>query len=265
MKILFTSDLHGDMNAYAVYARLLRGYDCGVLAGDLLEEFVTKAEAERYGLMAADEPEELHGVGYDPVREFEKKYRDAIKNPDSVNRKGLERKRQEVSDVLNGAGKPIFFVTGNHDLANWTSQGQLVNIEGKKVPFVGYSFVGVPSSFKGIRANPVSEGIAKLIDGQTILVSHSPPHRILDKTSVPNARGKVRDESIGSKSLSKILSRTSPLYCLFGHVHEGFGRIGNHVNGGFPLDSKFVTIELPKGDVSFLPGREQLLDKKKLT
>ena len=46
MKILFTSDLHGDLAGFRSYAQLLKGneYDLGVIAGDMTDYNLTLAE-----------------------------------------------------------------------------------------------------------------------------------------------------------------------------------------------------------------------------
>lgn len=53
-------------------------------------------------------------------------------------------------------------------------------------------------------------------DGIDILVTHSPPHGILD--NCPNGR-------VGSKELHKAIFRVRPRLCLFGHIHEQGGKV----------------------------------------
>ena len=58
-----------------------------------------------------------------------------------------------------------------------------------------------------------------------ILVTHGPPHGIMDQ--VPrfyHEEGPV-DENCGDVMLLAHVTRTKPKYHVFGHIHEGYGRI----------------------------------------
>jgi Icc-related predicted phosphoesterase len=200
MKILFFSDIHGDMAAYELFAALLTDHSSGVLAGDLLDEIIPLADAVQYGLVAADEPEELHGEDWDEVAAFEARYKDAISNPRSINRRGLDIKRRRVAEVLGQAGKPIYFVTGNHDIGRWPDYHLMRNIRGKKVHLDGHSIVGLEERFKGTRSTFRPRiGFSRGIDGRTILVSHVPPFGVLDRTELRGADGRVvRAQHIGN-------------------------------------------------------------------
>jgi Icc-related predicted phosphoesterase len=270
MRILFSSDMHGDMDAYAAFTRLLGDYDCGVLSGDLLDEFIPIKDAVSFGLIAADEPEELHGDDFDEVEAFETKYLDALRNPQSINRKALEHKKRLLSELLSEADRPIFFVTGNHDLGEWPNFGTMVNVEDRRVHVAGYNFIGVKGSFKGVHSTfrrPWK--LSRMIDSTTILVSHAPPFGVLDRAEFPDtAHGRVRFESIGSKSLGRVVAHHPPKYCLFGHVHEGFGRMQNMINGSWYLSRRFVSINVETDEILFFPpaddddGASTCLDRK---
>lgn len=57
----------------------------------------------------------------------------------------------------------------------------------------------------------------KLIPDDTdILITHSPPHGILDKTA--------RNENVGSKTLRGQMGRITPSLWVCGHIHEGYGK-----------------------------------------
>jgi Icc-related predicted phosphoesterase len=57
-----------------------------------------------------------------------------------------------------------------------------------------------------------------------ILVTHSPPHGILDKTSW--------FESVGSIALLRRINEIRPSLSVFGHVHEGYGLLVNQDKDG---------------------------------
>jgi predicted phosphodiesterase len=65
-------------------------------------------------------------------------------------------------------------------------------------------------------------------DGVDVLVTHSPPHGILDEvTGVPSfAAGDVQgpDPHVGCEELRKAIERLQPRLHVFGHIHEGYGR-----------------------------------------
>lgn len=52
-------------------------------------------------------------------------------------------------------------------------------------------------------------------DGCDIIITHGPPHGILDKT--------IDGENAGSKELAKAVKRIKPRLHVFGHIHEGYG------------------------------------------
>lgn len=115
------------------------------------------------------------------------------------------------------------------------------------IEFEGLKIWGSPwtSSFEGINPNckaftiepskyieDIFDSYYTLIPQDTdILVTHSPPYRIMDKTN--------KGHYVGSKSLRQhVLSRISPKLHAFGHIHEC---------GGIMIDSvltKFVNASI---------------------
>jgi Icc-related predicted phosphoesterase len=201
MKILFTSDLHGHAAFYRHYARILRDkdYDLGVIAGDLGREFVVEGDA-------AATPEE---------------------------------KERELAGILRAAGKPVLVVPGNHDVTAWASAGTVANIHGRRVVVGGHAFVGYRHTTDD-RGEEEQErdldALASLVDGSTILVTHSPPYGILDRSFL--------GRHVGSRALRRLVGARSPLVHLFGHAHEAFGRAGSYYNGAFPRVRSFLRIEV---------------------
>lgn len=60
---------------------------------------------------------------------------------------------------------------------------------------------------------------AELPDGIDVLISHGPPLGALDQ----NRKG----EHLGDGALAEAVLRIRPRIHCFGHIHEGYGRIGN--------------------------------------
>jgi Icc-related predicted phosphoesterase len=250
MKILFSSDLHGELEAYKAFAAALRSFDCGVLAGDLLDEFIRRTEAEEFGLVPPDEPEELQAEDFDMIGSFEEAVKDALENTESVNRRGLEMKRQKLAGILGAAGKSVFYVTGNHDIADWGDLGSMLNIEGRRVDLGGVNFVGVRDDFDGVRSRfACTRDFASLVDKRSILVSHAPPFGVLDETELRSlSDGKLAREHIGSREILRLVKSRKPMYSLFGHVHECFGAEGNMINASWSLAREFMSIDTVTGE-----------------
>jgi len=53
-------------------------------------------------------------------------------------------------------------------------------------------------------------------DDTDILVTHGPPHGILDRT--------MRGKDVGCRDLREAIERVRPRVHVFGHIHEGYGR-----------------------------------------
>ena len=156
MKILFSSDLHGDLNAYRRYTELLIEHELGILAGDLLDEFLPIGDAKRYGLIEEDFLEELHDEDYDEVNELEASINNAINNEKSINRTGLENKKREIIRLVSSMNKPILFVVGNHDIASWKNELKFMDIQNKPIDLEGFRFMGVRFRYKGIHGEIVN-------------------------------------------------------------------------------------------------------------
>lgn len=262
MKILFTSDLHEDMGAFKRFVRILNaldfdyGYDCGVIAGDLIDETPTmpKIDHTTDPLPINDSIPELPGADEDDDNSFsddllvvdrDEKF-DLLRrlyNPEGATRKLLRRKEKAFKDILGQSFKPIFLIPGNHDKTEWDDYNNVYNIHGRKFRYMDYNFVGYRYAAlfdkfeEEISAD--MEILKDLVDSKTIFVTHNPARGILDYGQ-------------GSSSIRKLVQERKPLYHLFGHVHGGFGWEDNlmdgvsvgSVNGAYPMKRKFVGINL---------------------
>lgn len=69
-----------------------------------------------------------------------------------------------------------------------------------------------------------------------ILLAHSPPYGILDRT--------VDGEHVGSKALQKRLDEIRPRLAVFGHIHEAHGRVDVRGRDGRPGGMTLVNASL---------------------
>ena len=222
MKLLFSSDLHGFEPAFAAFAHTLATgpYEAGVLAGDLLDEWLPPEQVE--GLLADD-----------PFVE---------EAPAARLTQALHRRRQELQAILEAAEKPVFFVLGNHDVTPWPDSPFLTNLHGKVIAWSGLTLAGYRWTRMDRYPHELEEDVSTLKDlvgPQTILVTHSPPWGVLD--ALPGARFRY-----GLKTLHQI---PQPQMHLFGHVHECAGVQGHWVNGAWPLSRRFFSIDTETKDV----------------
>jgi Icc-related predicted phosphoesterase len=58
---------------------------------------------------------------------------------------------------------------------------------------------------------------------------------------------KNQEVSIGSKALRLLIDQKKPKLHLFGHLHGGFGIHGTEINGSYPVERKFIGIDLDTG------------------
>ena len=114
-------------------------------------------------------------------------------------------------------------ITGNIDtldVGKAIDDSKATNIELRKVVHRGVSFVGVsginPDDFKKLDDK-------KMIDNETVLVTHVPPFNTKDKVFI-GMHG-------GNKELRALIDKYSPRLVISGHIHEdpGFIKIGKTI------------------------------------
>jgi Icc-related predicted phosphoesterase len=248
MKLLFSSDLHGLDSAYLKFVVALKegDYNIGALGGDLMT-FPSKSEIEQATI-------ELHIN----VKSYSHQRRHWL----SIIELALQKKQRYYKSVLEESSKPIVFVMGNDDGilglgCEWTSENYIQNVNQRKIDSGKYNFVGyqytnpfVGGTFEKSERNQEEdfEELEKLIDKDTILITHGPSWGILDT---------VDGEHMGSKALRELVERKPPRLHLFGHIHSNFGVKKNAINGSYFHSQKFVSIDV---DVSF----QRKVDRLKL-
>lgn len=66
------------------------------------------------------------------------------------------------------------------------------------------------------RGAPLRERWAAVPEGLDLLITHTPPHGVLDHVA--------RAGPVGCEELRQALPRLRPRFHVFGHIHEGYGR-----------------------------------------
>ena len=138
-------------------------------------------------------------------------------------RQGLDR----AMEMLRGIEGKAVYVPGNAESADElraaTSaivlHGDAVARDGLAIFGLGY---GVPVTPFGSWSCDLTEAQAgALLDAMEtadILISHSPPKGLADRTST--------GASVGSTAVRSAIERVQPRFCLCGHVHESWGQSG---------------------------------------
>ena len=166
--------------------------------------------------------------------------------------------QESVLPLLCQAPVPLFYLMGNDDFVGLDYEDKRVRpLHGRRLELGGYGFVGYQYSLPfvgGIFEKSEKEieadirGLEPLLDGDTVLVTHSPAYGILDRT--------YSGEKVGSRSLAELLERRSVLCHVHGHIHESFGREGNRFNVAAAGRRQAVVIELPSLRHNILSARE---------
>ena len=131
--------------------------------------------------------------------------------------------------LLEGIAAPVVAVPGNGESVDelraaapegWqVLHGQGVEIDGLRIFGLGY---GVPVTPFGAWSCDLSEAQAeeRLATCETaeLLVTHSPPKGIADRTS--------SGQSVGSTAIRDAIARIQPKLALCGHVHDCWGEEG---------------------------------------
>lgn len=175
-------------------------------------------------------------------KEMEKQIQNVNKmfeDENSVLMKTLGIKRDSIVNKFIKIGKPVFVVLGNHDKINWTTNAPVYNIHQKYVDYQGYRFIGYRYTLMEKSEKEIEEDLKRIIpyiNEKTILVTHSPPYGILDKTN--------KGDKIGSKAIRDIITKYKLKLHVFGHVHEDYGNLKNMINAPYFVERKFVSVNI---------------------
>lgn len=175
--------------------------------------------------------------------------------------------------------KTTIIIAGNHDTTlqneeypfynrGWACDGvelpynRVVYLCDSGTEFEGLKIWGSPwtKTFPGMNPHckaftvdteeELAEKWAMIPDDVDILVTHSPPHGLMDEVA-DYSTGKIIN--VGSTSLKEQYQRIRPKLHLFGHIHEGYGQWKNgltkffnasHVNEHYKPVNKPINIEI---------------------
>ncbi len=159
-----------------------------------------------------------------------------------------EHESETLASLLDKAEAPVLYIMGNDDLVELNSLSHRVrSIHARRVRCGAFSFVGYQYSlpFMGGTFEKPEEDIendlkslAALMDADTVFVSHSPVHGILDPG--------LGDAKIGSSSLRDFLNEHPFQAHIHGHSHAGFGRMGKHFNVASAGRARSMIIDLKR-------------------
>src|SRR3972149_2667819 len=161
-----------------------------------------------------------------------------------------EEQRREARTLVSVFKRfPVttLYLMGNDDFfARDYEEGQVKPLHGRRLEFGGYGFVGYQytTPFVGSMHEKPEEEIEKdlktletLLDDRTVLLTPRPAFGVLDRV--------YAGEHVGSHSLAALLARRPVLAHIHGHIHQCFGREGNHFNVAAAGRHRAVLIDLP--------------------
>jgi len=195
MRILAMADIHGNRGIYERIPVLARQHrvDVIVLAGDLL--------GAEEGFASIEDAQRADGA--------------------------------VVVELLERASLPVIYIMGNDDMVELApATHNLHSVHGIRLEFGGFNFVGYQYALPfmgGVYEKPEEEiaadleGMRKLVDSRTILVTHSPAYGILDYSEIAG-------ESVGSRSIRIFVDGCAPLVHVHGHIHAAYGQDGKTFN-----------------------------------
>ena len=114
-------------------------------------------------------------------------------------------------------------------------EDQAVEIDG--IRFYGSPFT--PEFFEWAFMLPRGEALrakwASIPDDVDVLITHGPPHGVLDAT--------VRGEPAGCEALALRIQDIAPRLHLFGHIHEGYGQSDDAATGTHFVNASICTFD----------------------
>ncbi|MDF1718097.1 MAG: metallophosphoesterase family protein [Antarcticimicrobium sp.] len=144
-------------------------------------------------------------------------------------RQGLD----QAMEMLSGITAPMVLVPGNAESADELRAAALPNatvLHGEGAEVEGLRFFGigggVPPTPFGAWSWDLSEEAAEALlapcAAADILITHSPPRGVADRTS--------QGVSVGSEAIRAAIARIAPPLVLCGHIHDCWGERG-HIGG----------------------------------
>lgn len=243
MKIFATSDIHGNKALIYLIRKTIKkeNIDVLIIAGDIAPKgfYQLYKDGSGYNIRSAfslkDRAEILKG-NEDQIRTRldllgfveipEDKY-----NLSTIKAKQGER-LSEICKLLKMIDIPVYMLIGNDDHipdGDWDKVLEtcgILNLNSRthtlrKLKITGFQYV-LPTPWNTNNELPEDELARKLrsiedqVDRETILVTHGPPKNILDRVA--------NGLRAGSVSIFNLVKDKQPIFHIFGHIHEAFGK-----------------------------------------
>ena len=159
---------------------------------------------------------------------------DMLLHSGDVAKRGSE---QEIIAFLNWFSQQDFkykiFIAGNHDFYfERTSEKEIADLIPKNVIYLNDSGVTIEGiniwgspvqprffnwAFNRDRGADIDQHWQLIPENTDILLTHGPPHGILDKT--------FQGLDVGCEMLLERINKIQPKYSIFGHIHEAYGQV----------------------------------------
>jgi len=250
MKIFATSDIHGNKALIYLIRRIIEkeNIDALIIAGDitpkgfyrLSDNVINNRFYSPFGLKNREDvlsgtPEQvkvkLDLLGY-------------IEAPHSgCDLSELEPKQKEklkqICELLKMMDIPVYMLIGNDDHISDEDWNRMLDNYGvfnlnsrthrlKGLNITGFQYV-LPTPWNTNNELPedkLAQELRKIedqVDKNTVLVTHGPPKGVLDRIT--------NGLQVGAESVFKLVKDKQPIFHVFGHIHEAFGRakIGNTI------------------------------------
>ncbi|WP_208347889.1 metallophosphoesterase family protein [Pseudaestuariivita rosea] len=135
----------------------------------------------------------------------------------------------EAMELLGGIKRPFVAVPGNAESADelrdaaldgmTVLHGEGTAIDGIAIFGIGYAIPVTPfGSWSCDLSEDAAEAMLDTCDSADILITHSPPKGIADKTSA--------GLSVGSTAVHSAVERVQPKLVFCGHIHDSWGKSG---------------------------------------
>ena len=161
-----------------------------------------------------------------------------------------------IEAILRCSPAPVLYIMGNDDETELAVADEHIQpLHGRAVERGGLRFVGYQYTppFAGVRFVKEERDIALdlksaegMLTASTVFLTHAPARGALDE---------VWGEHVGSESIGALLEARPVLAHIHGHIHERFGRDGNHFNVASAGKRRAMLIELPSLEHQILQAR----------
>lgn len=136
------------------------------------------------------------------------------------------------------------FIAGNHDDCLYKNElkklpANVFYLNNSSINIGGVNFYGLPMFMNDVMSGEYDKQIEAIPTNTNVLVSHQPPHSILDKA------GKI---NYGNRDLLQKVLAIKPQYHLFGHIHDAYGITQNNdtvFSNAAVLNEKYELINNP--------------------